>query len=152
MDVKKSADRLTLTFKNGRIQADIPFIFERVARFLQVFAAGNQQNIVITGFCHGKSASKENRNAFLEQFAATKDVVGPGVTGRVAVRDWANPIKVMAEASQVLPDGLFVFWETTYSSPDQTKIKAEDHFKKVADAIPTSFVAAAAVLGLKIEF
>src|ERR1700751_2426583 len=69
VDVKKTAERLTLTFKNGRVQADIPFIFDWVARFLQAFAAGHQQPVIVTGFCHSKSPSVEDRSAFLEQFA-----------------------------------------------------------------------------------
>jgi hypothetical protein len=78
VEVKKTAERFTLTFKNGRVQADIPFIFDRVARFLQAFGSGPQQRVIVTGFCHGKSASDEDRIAFLEQFAVTKDVTGPG--------------------------------------------------------------------------
>jgi len=152
VDVRKTAERLTLTFKNGRVQADIPFIFDRVARFLQAFAAGHQQTVTVTGFCHGKTASDEDQTAFLDQFAVTKDVIGPGVTGRVTVRDWAKPIKVTAEASLILPQGIFVFWETTYTNPEQIKTMADDHFKKVAYAIPPSFIAAAAVFGLKVEF
>jgi hypothetical protein len=151
VDVKKTAERLTLTFKNGRVQADIPFIFDRVARFLGAFASGHEQAVAIAGFCHGLSPSEEDRNAFLAQFAVTKAVTAPGVTGRVTVHDWIEPIKVMAEASFVLPAGLFVHWETTYRNLGQIKTMRPDHFKNVAYAIPASFVAAAAVFGLKIE-
>ena len=152
VDVKKTADRLTLTFKNGRVQADIAFIFDRVARFLEAFAAGHEQAVAVAGFCHGLSASEEDRNGFLGQFAVTKEVTGPGVTGRVTVRNWVEPIKVMAEASLVLPKALFVHWETTYTNPEQMKTLPADHFKNMAYAIPASFIAAAAVFGLKIEF
>jgi hypothetical protein len=152
VEVKKTADRITLTFKNGRVQADIGFIFDRVARFLEAFASGHEQAVAVTGFCHGFGASEEDRNAFLGQFAVAKDVTGPGVTGRVTVHDWVEPIKVMAEASLVLPAGLFVHWETTYRNREQVKTMPTDHFKSVAYAIPSSFVAAAAVFGLKIEF
>jgi hypothetical protein len=152
VDVKKTADRLTLTFKNGRVQADIGCIFDRIARFLEAFASGYEQPVAVTGFCHGLSASKEDRNAFLDQFAVTKAVIGPGIAGRVTVHDWEEPIKVMAEASFVLDAGLFVHWETIYRSRAQLKTMPADHFKQVAYAIPSSFVAAAAEFGLKIEF
>jgi hypothetical protein len=123
-----------------------------VARFLEAFAAGHEQAVAVTGFCHGLSASEEDRNGFLGQFAVTKEVTGPGVTGRVTVRNWVEPIKVMAEASLVLPKALFVHWETTYTNPEQMKTLPADHFKNMAYAIPASFIAAAAVFGLKIEF
>jgi hypothetical protein len=119
---------------------------------LIAFASGHEQAVAVTGFCHGLGGSEEDRNTFLGHFAVTKDVTGPGVTGRVTVHDWVEPIKVMAEASLVLPAGLFIYWETTYRNREQVKTMPTDHFKNVAYAIPSSFVAAAAVFGLKIEF
>jgi hypothetical protein len=59
---------------------------------------------------------------------------------------------VSAEASLILPDALFVFWETAHTNPENIKTMTEDTFRKAAYAIPVSFFAAAAVFGLKIEF
>jgi hypothetical protein len=152
VDVRKTAERLTLRFKNGRVQADLGFIFDRVDRFLRAFASGHGQVVAVTGFCHGLCASKEDRDIFLRQFAVTEAVTGPGLVGRIKVGDWVEPIKVMAEASFIFPDGLFVHWETTHTNREDIKTMPSDHYKKVAYLIPSSFFAAAAVFGLKLEF
>jgi predicted nucleic acid-binding protein len=49
------------------IEVVIAVIFDRVARFLEAFAGGNEQAVAVTGFCHGLSASEEDRNGFLGQ-------------------------------------------------------------------------------------
>ena len=84
-------------------------------------------------------------------FAVAESVVGPGVTGRVRVSDWPEPIKINAEASFVVPTGLFIGWETSYTNPME-KGATQSQQRKMSDRIGSSLEAAAAVFGLKLEF
>ncbi len=151
VQVRKTADRISLTFKNGRLWGDIEFIGSRTARFLEAFASGPEQVVILSAFCHGNCSSQRDRDAFLAQFAVKESVVGPGVTGRVKVGDWPELIKINAEASFVLPGGLFIGWETSYTNPKE-KDAAQDKQKKLSERIGSSFGLAAEVFGLKVEF
>jgi len=87
----------------------------------------------------------------LAPFAVAETVVGPGITGRVRVADWPEPIKISAEASFIVPGGFFVAWETSYTNPVE-KNAAQDHQPKIFNRIGSSFEAAADIFGLKLEF
>jgi len=46
VQVRKTADRATLTFKNAGGQGDLEFIGTRTARFLEAFATGPHQVVI----------------------------------------------------------------------------------------------------------
>ena len=148
---KKTAERATLVFKNGRVAADVQFIGIRTARFIQALGSGDGQQVILTAFCHASCASLEERDRFLSPFAIADSVVGPGLTGRVRVTDWPEPIKVNIEASFLVSGGLFVAWETAYTSTSQMKATQDDQ-QKMSELIGASFETAAGVFGLKLEF
>jgi hypothetical protein len=150
VQVRKSADRISLIFKNARLRSDIDFIENRTARFLEAFASGPGQVAIFTAFCHGNCSSQEERDAFLAQFAVKESVVGPGLTGRVKVSNWPQLIKINAEASFIVPGGLFVGWETSYTNPKE-KDASQDQQRKLSELIGPSFESAAEAFGLKIE-
>jgi len=133
------------------LRSDIEFIGGRTARFLEAFASGPEQVVILSAFCHGNCRSQGDRDAFLAQFAVKESVVGPGLTGRVRVADWPEPIKINAEASFVVPAGMFVGWETSYTNPKDNDA-AQDKQKKLSERIGSSFGLAADVFGLKVEF
>jgi hypothetical protein len=148
IQVRKSADRVTLTFKNGRVANDVEFIATRVSRFLDAFASGFEQQVVLTAFCHAGCNSTDERDHFLAPFAVAESVVGPGITGRVRVPGWPEPIKVNIEASFVVVGGLFVGWETAYTNREKNAGQAS----KISEQIFPSFETAAGVFGVKVEF
>jgi hypothetical protein len=150
VQVRKTADRISLTFRNGRLRSDIEFIGVRTARFLEAFASGPEQVVILSAFCHANCTSQGDRDAFLAQFAVKESVVGPGLTGRVRVADWPEPIKINAEASFVVPGGLFIGWETSYTNSKE-KYATQDK-QKLSERIGSSFGLAAEVFGLKVEF
>lgn len=152
VQVKKTAERISLIFKNGRLLSDLDFIGKSTSRFLEAFASGHGQIVIFAGFCHGTSSSQAERDAFLAQFAVKEAVVGPGLTGRVKVDDWPELIKITAEASFIVPAGLFLGWETSYTNRQEIKGIPEGQPAKVSDRIGPSFEAAAAVFGLKLQF
>ena len=151
VQVRKTADRVSLIFKNARLGSDIQFIGNRTARFLEAFGLGSQQVVIFTAFCHGSCSSKDERDAFLAPFAVRESVVGPGLTGRVKVANWPELIKVNAEASFIVPEGLFIGWETSYTNPKE-RDAAQDHHKKMSEQIGPSLQSAAEVFGLKLQF
>jgi hypothetical protein len=151
VQVRKTADRLSLLFKNGRLKSDVEFIGNRVARFLEAFASGPGQVVIFTAFCHGECSSQEERDAFLSPFALRGSVAGPGLTGRVTVPNWPDLIKFNAEASFILPAGLFVGWETSYTNSSE-KEAVQEQQKITAERIGAALESAADVFGLRLEF
>jgi hypothetical protein len=151
VQVKKSAERASLIFKNGRLRSDIDFIGNRVARFLEAFASGQGQVVIFSAFCHGSCSSPDERDAFLGKFAVQESVVAPGLTGRVRVASWPELIKINAEGSFIVPSGLFVGWETSYTNL-QEKDATQDQQINIPERIGASFEEAAEVFGLKLEF
>jgi hypothetical protein len=152
VQVKKSAERVSLMFKNGRLRSDLDFIGTRTARFLNAFASGQGQVIFLSGFCHGACRSQSERDTFLAQFAVEEAVIGPGLTGRVKVNTWPEPIRVTSEASFVVPGGLFINWETSYTKRRELKGVPEHQNSEVSERIGPSFGSAAEIFGLKLEF
>jgi hypothetical protein len=71
---KKTAERATLIFKNGRVSADVQFIGVRTDRFIEAFVSGAGQQVILTAFCHASCASLAERDRFLSPFAIADSV------------------------------------------------------------------------------
>jgi len=116
VQIKRTADRVSLTFKNARSISDLQFIGARIAGFLDLCTTPGQVGVV-SAFVHGGCHTPEERDAFLAPYAVSREVTGPGLTGRVKVPEWPDLIKVTAERSFIESKGLYIAWETTYTRP-----------------------------------
>jgi hypothetical protein len=63
---------------------------------------------------HAKFPSTDDRDGFLGQFAHSFDVSRPAGLGYVRILDWEKEIRVLIEGSNVVPDSVFVGWDTQF--------------------------------------
>jgi hypothetical protein len=152
INVHRSANRISLSFKNGRVQSDLAVIAGCTDRFLEAFASGLGQVAFFSGFCHGACESQQARDAFLAQFAVSQSVVGPGLTGRIQVPDWPTPVKITSEASVIVTEGLFVGCEMSYINQQELKDAMQGPKAKISARAGPTFERAAAVFGLRLIF
>jgi hypothetical protein len=54
------------------------------------------------------------RDDFLAQFAQSGAIARPACLGYVQIADWEKDIRVLIERSNLVPDALFIAWDTQF--------------------------------------
>lgn len=117
--LSRTADRIKFGVRNARTAADWNIIHHSLVRFYNVmdFSATTQTNL--SAHVHVKFPSATERDDYLAQFGRGLEVVRPASLGYVRIRDWEKDIRVLIEQSNVVPDALFVAWDTQFAHPQE---------------------------------
>lgn len=112
----RTADRVKLSIRNARTTGDWNVIRQTLIKFY------TQMEFIpttVSGFSshvHAKFESVEERNRFLMPYALDRPVVRPAGLGYVRIQDWEKDIRVMIEQSNVVPNALFIAWDTQFQN------------------------------------
>ncbi len=141
--VSRGPDRAKLSVRNARNAADWNLVQQTLFRFYSAMEFPETSTTMLSCHVHGKFPSADDRDGFLGQFAHSFDVIRPASLGYVRIADWEKDIRILIETSNVVPNSVFVGWDTQF-----TNLQDWETFLSI---IPTVMENSANVFGLGFE-
>ena len=112
----RTADRLKLGIRNARTAGDWKIIQDTLQRFYALMDFPPESLTALSAHAHAKFPAIEERDAFLQRFSYSPLFSKPAALGYVQVIDWDREIRVLIESSNVVPEALFVMWDTQFTN------------------------------------
>lgn len=110
----RTADRAKLAIRNARTSGDWSLLQQSFVRFYQLLNVDPLGFSILSTHAHAKFSSPEERDAYLGEFSAGPLINRPAGLGYVEIADWEKEIRVMIERSNVVPNAIFVAWDTQF--------------------------------------
>jgi hypothetical protein len=110
----RTADRAKLNVRNGRTVADWQAIQTTLIRFFTILDIDPKTVTTLATHAHVKFPTTEERDSWLGQFSPNPLISRPAGLGYVRIADWEKDIRVLMEQSNVVPDGVFIAWDTQF--------------------------------------
>jgi hypothetical protein len=114
--LSRSADRVKLFVRNARTAGDWNIIHQTLTKFYNILEPDAKSVSTLSAHVHAKFPSTEERDAFLNQFSHNALISKPAALGYARIFDWEKDIRVLIEPSNVVPDAVFVAWDTQYAN------------------------------------
>ena len=112
----RSAERIKLGIRNGRTQGDWNIIVQTLTRFYTIMDFDPSTITTLSAHAHAKFPSLDEREQWLSQFLHSPLIARPAALGYVQIMDWEKDIRVLIEQSNVVPDGIFLSWDTQFKN------------------------------------
>jgi hypothetical protein len=112
----RTAERVKLGVRNARTQGDWNVIQQSLTRFYGMMNFDEKSLTTLSSHVHGKFETLEAREQWLSQFSHNALVDKPAALGYVRISDWEKDIRVLIEPSNVVPNAVFVLWETQFAN------------------------------------
>jgi hypothetical protein len=112
----RNAERVKLGVRNARTQGDWNIIQQSLTRFYGIMDFDENTVSSMSSHVHGKFETPDAREQWFNQFSHNALVDKPGALGYVRIPDWEKDIRVLIEPSNVVPNGVFVLWETQFAN------------------------------------
>jgi hypothetical protein len=112
--VSRGPDRAKLSIRNARNAADWNLVHQTFARFYTLTDFPETTITTLSCHVHAKFPSADDRDGYLSQFAHSFEVLRPACLSYVRIADWEKDIRVLIESSNVVPNSLFVGWDTQF--------------------------------------
>src|SRR5687768_12308948 len=110
----RTADRVKLGIRNARTAADWNVIQQTLLRFYTLMEFESSTISNLAAHLHARFPSAEERDDYLGQYAQNGLIARPGALGYVQIADWEKDIRVLIERSNLVPDAVFVAWDTQF--------------------------------------
>lgn len=110
----RTAERIKLGVRHARTQADWNIIQQTFTRFYALMDFPVDSLTILNAHAHTKFPSSEERDDFLKQYSHSPLIARPAALGHVQIPDWEKDIRVLIEHSNVVPDALFIAWDTQF--------------------------------------
>ena len=115
----RTADRIKLGIRNARTAGDWKIIQDTLQRFYAMMDFPPESLTTLSAHAHAKFSTTEERDNFLQRFSYSPLFSKPAALGYVQVIDWEREIRVLIEASNVVPEALFVMWDTQFKNDQE---------------------------------
>lgn len=112
----RNAERVKLSIRNGRNAADWNVVKETLTRFYTLSELNPETVTTLSAHVHSPFPSAADRDDYLEQFAWNEEVIRPAGMGYVRIADWEKDIRLLIEQSNIVPDALFIAWDTQFEN------------------------------------
>jgi hypothetical protein len=112
----RNAERVKLGVRNARTQGDWNVIQQSLTRFYTLMDFDDKTLTHLSSHVHGKFESLESRDQWLGQFSHNALIDKPAALGYVRIPDWEKDIGVRIEPSNVVPNAVFVAWDTQFTN------------------------------------
>lgn len=112
----RTPDRIKLGIRNARTAGDWKIMQDTLARFYALMDFPPESCSILSAHAHLKFPTVEERDAYLQRFSYSPLFSKPAALGYVQVIDWEKEIRVLIEQSNVVPEALFVMWDTQFSN------------------------------------
>jgi len=110
----RTAERIKLGVRNARTSADWNVIHQTLLRFYTLMAFDPKSVTALSAHLHAKFSSAGERDDYLAQFGQNGAIVRPAGLGYVQIADWEKDIRVLIERSNIVPDAIFIAWDTQF--------------------------------------
>jgi hypothetical protein len=112
--ISRGPDRAKISVRNARNAADWSLVHQTLLRFYTIMDFPETTVTALACHVHAKFPSTDDRDGFLSQFAHSFDVTRSAALGYVRILDWEKEIRVLIEGSNIVPDAVFVGWDTQF--------------------------------------
>jgi hypothetical protein len=112
----RNAERVKFGVRNARTQGDWNVIQQSMTRFYGLMDFDEKSLTHLSSHVHGKFETLEARDQWLGQFSHNALVEKPAALGYVKIQDWEKDIRVLIEPSNVVPNAVFVTWDTQFAN------------------------------------
>jgi hypothetical protein len=112
----RTADRIKFSVRNARNIADWNLVQQTLIRFYGLMEFLPTTITGLSTHVHAKCESARDREEYLSQFKNGLQVIRPAGLGYVRIADWEKEIRVLIEQSNMVPDGIFVVWDTQFTN------------------------------------
>lgn len=112
----RTADRMKFGIRNARTVGDWKIMRDTLLRFYTLLDFAPATVTTLSLHAHGRFPSTADRDNFLQRFSYTPLVGKPAALGYVQILDWEKDIRVLIEQSNVVPDAVFVMWDTQFTN------------------------------------
>lgn len=112
----RNAERVKLGIRNARNAADWNIVKETLTRFYHIMDFAPETITTLSSHVHAKFPSTYERDEYLRQFSHNSDVFRPCALGYVRIADWEKDIRILIEQSNLVPDAVFVAWDTQFTN------------------------------------
>lgn len=113
-----ASDRVKLFVRNARTQGDWNVIMQTLTKFYALMEFDAKSTTVLSCHVHGKFPSVDDRDQWLNQFSHNALCSKAAALGYVKIFDWDKDIRVLIEQSNVVPEGIFVAWDTQFDNDE----------------------------------
>jgi hypothetical protein len=114
--ITKNAERVKLAIRNGRNAADWNIVKETLTRFYTLSELDEKTVTSLSAHVHAPFPSSAERDEYLRQFTWSSEIIRPAGMGYVRIADWEKDIRILVEQSNIVPDALFVAWDTQFEN------------------------------------
>lgn len=115
----RTADRIKFGIRNARTAGDWKIMQDTLQRFYAIMDFPPESVTALSAHAHAKFPTVEERDAFLQRFSYSPLFNKPAALGYVQVIDWQRDIRVLIEQSNVVPEALFVMWDTQFTNDQE---------------------------------
>jgi len=112
----RTAERIRLGIRHARTQGDWNIIQQTFARFYGLMNFPPESLSTLSAHAHGKFSSTDERDDFLKQYSFSPLIARPAALGYVQIPDWEKDIRLLIEQSNVVPDAVFIAWDTQFEN------------------------------------
>ena len=115
----RTAERIKLGIRNARTQGDWNIIQQTLTRFYAIMDFDPATITTLSTHAHAKFPSTDERDQWIAQFSHSPLIARAAALGYVQIMDWEKDIRVLIEQSNVVPDGVFLAWDTQFTNEQE---------------------------------
>jgi hypothetical protein len=115
----RTAERVKLFVRNARTAGDWNILQQTLVRFFKLLRVDPKTTTNLSAHVHARFPSVEDRDGWLNQFSHNALLSKAGALGYVRIFDWEKDIRVLIEPSNMVPDAVFVAWDTQFSNDQE---------------------------------
>lgn len=139
----RTSERAKISIRNARTAGDWNIIHQTLVRFYTLCDFDPESISVLSTHAHAQFPSPEEREDFLDLFAHGPGLLKAAALGYVEIADWEKEIRVLIEPSNVVPNGIFIAWDTQFPN--------EQDWDSFLSSLPTMMENAANLFELGFE-
>jgi hypothetical protein len=114
--LSRTSDRVKLGVRNARTQGDWNVIQQTLGKFYNLIGLDEKTMTHISTHAHAKFDTLDDREKWLNQFSHNALVQKPAALGYVKIPDWEREVRVLVEHSNVVPNAVFIAWDTQFTN------------------------------------
>ncbi len=114
--VTRTADRVKLVIRNSRNRADWELVSRILMRFYTNMQFPAKPMTTFSANVHSRLPAADELVSFFQGFPLPEMASRPALFSYLRVEGWETDVRVLIEKSKVLPDALFMIWETQFQN------------------------------------
>jgi hypothetical protein len=108
-----NSERFSLSFANGRSEADVQVVANGLVGFSECFPYLAGSFITANLYAHASFDSSAKHKEFMSKFAfAGVNVEWSGAVAHLKTKTWPEPVRFLIDRSEMFPSSLFLAWTT----------------------------------------